>query len=61
MTTQETNITKNASAVFGAFHIAMNRAFEQGLTPEEAIRSILDNTGQFDELINSCKNYLNSK
>lgn len=58
MTTQETN---TFAATVGAFKIAIDRAFEQGLSPEQFTQMMMTEKEKFLSLVDSCKKELESK
>jgi len=61
MTTLKTKNTISSTVV--AFKIAMDRAFELGLTPDQFIESMMSEKGKekFLKLAKSCYNHLEGK
>jgi len=58
MTNQETN---TIAATVGAFKIAMDRAFDQGMTPDQFIEMMMTEKEKFASLVESCKNEIKAK
>jgi len=58
MTTQETN---TIAATVGAFKIAMDRAYKQGMSPDQFITMMMTEKERFSNLVTSCENQLNNK
>ena len=52
MTTQETN---RMTATIGAFKIAMDRAFDQGFTPDQFVKMMMTNQEKFISLVDACQ------
>jgi hypothetical protein len=53
-----TNEQKAIAATVGAFKIAMDRAFEQGLSPEQFVKMMMTEKEKFSSLVDSCKSEL---
>jgi hypothetical protein len=50
--------TQNITATIGAFKIAMDRAFEMGVTPDEFTKMFMSNKNEFNTLVESCKKHI---
>ncbi len=54
----ENSNTQNIAATIGGFKIAMDRAFEMGLTPDEFVKMFMSNKDEFKTLVESCKKHI---